>query len=177
MVNGHFGIKQFRKRKCITERVFHNMITNVGLRYLLSTGFTGVNPSAAWYIGLISGPEPSFSLAQTPKIFYTKEIDEMFYHPGWLEFIGLQNIERPEWKVVLDDHLALPQLFSFSQSNFIISVPSGVGITYSVAGAFITDNNKVDNEEGILWSAGLLNPLIPVKTDDVLAVSYRVSFE
>lgn len=59
------------------EESTHNLVVNTGLQYMNTQFFSGSTYTAAWYLGLITGPGSSTSYSGS---------DTLASHGGWTEF-------------------------------------------------------------------------------------------
>jgi len=67
------------------EDTTHNLTVDVGLDYLLGTGFKGNAQSTTWYLGL------------TDSAPTTASGDTMGSHSGWSEVTAYDETDRQEW--------------------------------------------------------------------------------
>jgi len=120
------------------EDIFHNLVVNEGLQDLNTKYFKGSTYTAAWYLGLVTGPGSGTTFAAG---------DTLASHAGWTEFtdysgdrkavtFGTATTADPS---VIDN--------SGSPASFVISGAGG-----TVAGAFLA---SVDSgSSGVLFSEG-----------------------
>jgi len=130
------------------ERV-HNLVTTGGKSDLVTQYFTGVNYTAAWYMGLLGAGSISAS-------------DTLASHAGWQE-VHLYSGTRPA--IVFG--AASSGSSAANTVNFAIS-----GIA-TVAGAFIT--NASSGTGGVLYSAANFTNLRSVAGGDTLSVTPTVN--
>lgn len=120
------------------EDQFHNLVVNQGLQDLNTKYFKGSTYTAAWYLGLVTGPGSGTTYNAG---------DTLTSHSGWTEFtnyggnrkavtFGTATTADPS---VIDN--------SASPSQFTISGGGG-----TVAGAFLT--NAASGTSGVLFSEG-----------------------
>lgn len=77
MAGGVFHFKCYDKDGNLKwEDTCHNLIVNVGLKFINDTVLTGSGYTAAWYVGLITGPAASTTIAAG---------DTLASHAGWTE--------------------------------------------------------------------------------------------
>jgi len=120
------------------EDQFHNLVVNEGLQDLNNKYFKGVTYSAAWYLGLVTGPGSGTTFAAA---------DTLASHAGWTEFTDYTGNRKAV--TFGTPTLADPSVIdnSGSPSQFVITAPGG-----TVAGAFLA---SVDTgTSGILFSEG-----------------------
>jgi len=120
------------------EDTFHNLVVNEGLQDLNNKYFKGVTYSAAWYLGLVTGPGSGTTYAAG---------DTLVTHGGWTEFTNYSGNRKAV--TFGSPTLADPSVISntASPSSFVISGAGG-----TVAGAFLT--NVSSGTSGILFSEG-----------------------
>jgi len=101
------------------------------------TFFDGSAYTAAWYLGLITGPGSGTTFAAA---------DTMSAHGGWTEDTTYSNATRPQVTFGAAS-LADPSVIATTATSFSIN-----GAT-TVAGAFLTTNNTKGGTTGTLFSA------------------------
>lgn len=144
------------------EAEFPNLVVNEGLQDMNNRYFKGSSYTAAWYMGLITGPGASNSFAAG---------DTLASHAGWTEFTNYSGGVRPQitfgTPTTADPSVATN---SVSPSTFAISSSGGV-----VAGAFVC--SATSGTSGTLFSAA--NFESPgdrtVVSGDTLNVTYTFS--
>lgn len=112
-----------------------NLVVNVGLQDMNTQYFTGSSYTAAWYLGLITGPGVT-----------TSATDTMGSH-GWTEFTGYSQATRVT-ATFGSATSANPSVISNSGSPAAFSINA----TGTVGGAFLTSNNTKSGTTGILFS-------------------------
>lgn len=112
-----------------------NLVVNVGLQDMNTQYFTGSSYTAAWYLGLITGPGVTASATDT-----------MGSH-GWTEFTGYSQATRVT-ATFGSATSANPSVISNSGSPAAFSINA----TGTVGGAFLTSNNTKSGTTGILFS-------------------------
>ena len=119
------------------EDQFHNLVVNEGLQDLNDKYFKGVTYSAAWYLGLVTGPGSGTTYAAG---------DTLASH-AWTEFTDYTGNRKAV--TFGTPTLADPSVIdnSGSPSSFVITGGGG-----TVAGAFLT--NVATGTSGILFSEG-----------------------
>ena len=145
------------------EETTHNLVVNQGLQDMNTTYFKGSAYTAAWYLGLITGPSSGTTIAAA---------DTLASHVGWTEFtnysgnrkaitFGTATTADPS---VIDN--------SAASAQFTISGAGGV-----VAGAFLC--NVATGTSGVLFSASdFLSPGDrTVVSGDTLTVTYTFSLD
>jgi len=115
----------------------HNLITDEGLRRLLSTTLGGASGDAkvnTWYLGLVA-PSPTFNGA-----------DAMDSHAGWTEVIAYAESARQAWTpaaaTTTISNTASPAVFTCSTDDT------------QIAGAFLTSDATKGGTAGHLFAAG-----------------------
>ncbi len=120
------------------EEEFHNLVVNTGLQYLNTQFFKGAAYTAAWYLGLVTGPGSGTTYAAG---------DTLASHAGWTEFTNYTGTRKAmtfgtattaDPSVI--DNSGLP-------SQFVISGGGG-----TVAGAFVS--TVTSGTSGTLFSEG-----------------------
>lgn len=120
------------------EDKFHNLVVNTGLQDLNTKYFKGSAYTAAWYLGLITGPGSGTTFVAG---------DTLASHAGWTEFTNYSGTRKA---VTFDTATtADPSVIdnSGSPSQFTIT-----GIGGTVAGAFLC--TVASGTSGTLFSEG-----------------------
>ena len=140
-----------------------NLVVNEGLEDMNNKYFAGVTYSAAWYLGLITGPGSGTTIDPT---------DTLASHAGWTEYTDYTG----DRKAVTFGFatLADPSVItnSATPNAFVITAPGG-----TVAGAFLA---SVDTgTAGILFSASDFQSPgdRAVVAGDTLNVTYTFSLD
>lgn len=142
------------------EDQFHNLVVNEGLQYLNDQFFKGVGYSAAWYLGLITGPGSGTTFSAN---------DTLALHGGWTEFTNYSGNRKTA--TFGTPTLADPSVIDNSGSPAIFNI-TGAGGT--VGGAFLANVNT--GTAGILFSAGdFVGGDKIVANGDTLNVTYTFS--
>lgn len=142
------------------EDQFHNLVVNEGLQYLNDQFFKGVGYSAAWYLGLITGPGSGTTFSAN---------DTLALHGGWTEFTNYSGNRKTA--TFGTPTLADPSVIDNSGSPAIFNI-TGAGGT--VGGAFLANVNT--GTAGILFSAGdFVGGDKIVASGDTLNVTYTFS--
>jgi hypothetical protein len=144
------------------EETFPNLVVNVGLQDLNTKYFTGSAYTAAWYLGLVTGPGASNTYLAA---------NTMSSHAGWTEFANYSG----ERKAVTfgTATTADPSVISNSASPSVFTI-SGAGGT--VAGAFLTTIETKSTTTGTLFSVGNFTAGDKLVTSgDTLNVTYTFS--
>jgi len=156
-VRGKFFLEHFNKADELLGRYeIPNGIVDVGMNYLLETGFHGGTAVTTWYIGLIDNDGFSALAAA----------DTMASHAGWSESSAYSNANRPTWSV---GAAATRAVTNSSTVDFNINA------TATIKGIFITSNNTKGGTTGTLWSTAAFASNVGVSSGDVLKVTYTVS--
>ena len=132
-----------------------NLVTNQGIQDILEKYFRGSAYTAGWYIGLVTGPGPTFANADTAAS-----------HAGWTEFIQYSEATRAG--------LVLPAFAGTSGDN---SASKGTftcnnGTNATVSGLFLATASAKSATNGVLYSeAAFTQGDKLVSSGDVLAVT------
>ena len=116
-----------------------NLVVNVGLKDMNDKYFSGSTYTAAWYLGLITGPGAGTTISAS---------DTMSSHVGWTENTSYSQSTRPACSFGAAT-TADPSVISNSSSVAVFSING----TATIAGAFLTSNNTKGGTTGILFSA------------------------
>jgi hypothetical protein len=140
-----------------------NLVVNEGLEDMNNKYFTGSTYTAAWYLGLITGPGSGTTIAAA---------DTLASHTGWTEYSDYTGNRKSVTFAAAS--LADPSVIdnSASPSAFVITAPGG-----TVAGAFLA---SVDTgSAGILFSASDFQSPgdRAVVAGDTLSVAYTFSLD
>jgi hypothetical protein len=147
------------------EASSHNLVVNVGLQDMNDKYFEGVTYTAAWYIGLITGPASGTTFAAG---------DTMASHAGWTENTGYSNATRPA-AVFGTATTADPSVLDNSASPAAFSINA----TSTIAGAFLVSNNTKGGTTGVLFSESDFTAPgdRSVVSGDTLNVTYTFSLD
>jgi hypothetical protein len=145
------------------EEKNHNLVVNEGLKDMNDKYFSGSAYTAAWYLGLITGPGSGTTIAAA---------DTLASHTGWTEYTDYTgNRQAVTFGAAT---LADPSVISNSASPnaFIITAPGG-----TVAGAFLA--SVATGSSGILFSASDFQSPgdRAVVAGDTLNVTYTFSLD
>ena len=147
------------------EESTHNLVVNVGLKDMNDKYFSGSGYTAAWYLGLVTGPGAGNTYAAA---------DTMASHAGWTEDAGYSQSTRPACSFGAAT-TADPSVITNSSSVAVFSINA----TTTVAGAFLTSDNTKSGTSGILFSVS--NFTSPgdrsVVSGDTLNVTYTFSLD
>lgn len=144
------------------EESCHNLVVNEGLQDMNDEYFAGSGYTAAWYLGLVTGPGSGNTYAAG---------DTLASHAGWTEYT---NYSGNRQSITFDSiTTADPSVASNTTPvQFTISGAGGV-----VAGAFLT--NVATGTSGVLFSVS--NFTSPgdrtVVSGDTLNVTYQFSLD
>jgi hypothetical protein len=119
------------------EDSFHNLVVNVGLQELNTQFFKGSGYSAAWYLGLVTGPGAGVTYAAT----------DTLASKAWTEFTNYIGTRKAVTFGSASN--ADPSVISNSASPASYSISGGGG---TVAGAFLATVSS--GTSGILFSEG-----------------------
>ena len=138
---------------------FNNLVMNAGVANMNNVYFALGSQSAAWYIGLITGPGSGTTFAAG---------DTLASHAGWTEntdYTG--NRQAVTWGSASN---ANPSVIS----NTSAPVPFSITGTATIAGAFLC--NVASGTSGVLFSAGdFTGGDKSVASGDTLSVTYTFS--
>jgi hypothetical protein len=140
-----------------------NLVVNEGLQDMNDKYFAGVAYSAAWYLGLITGPGSGTTIAAG---------DTLASHAGWTEFTDYTGNRKAVTfgSATLADPSVIDN--SGSPNAFVITAPGG-----TVAGAFLA--SVATGSSGILFSASDFQSPgdRAVVAGDTLNVTYTFSLD
>lgn len=140
-----------------------NLVVNTGLQDMNAQYFTGVTYTAAWYLGLITGPSAGVTIAAG---------NTMLSHAGWTEATGYSNATRPTCTFGTPT-TANPSVATNSAS----AATFNMNATATIAGAFLTTDNTKGGTAGLLYSAATFS--LPgdrsVVSGDTLTVIYTLN--
>jgi hypothetical protein len=158
LCKGKWNIEHYNKEgELLGIYEIPNGITDVGMNYLLNTGFDGGTAVTTWYIGLIDNSGFS-ALANA---------DTMASHAGWTENVAYSESTRPQWTCGSASSRAIT---NGSTVDFSINADS-----QSLNGLFITSNNTKVGTTGTLWSTASFGSAVPLNNGDVLKTTYSLS--
>lgn len=120
------------------ETQFPNLVVNEGLQDMNNKYFKGSGYTAAWYMGLITGPGSSTVFSAN---------DTLASHAGWTEFTNYSGGVRPQITFGTPT-TADPSVATNSSSPTSFSISSSGGV---VAGAFVC--SATSGTSGVLFSA------------------------
>lgn len=144
------------------EETFPNLVVNVGLQDLNTKYFSGSSYTAAWYLGLVTGPGASNTYLAA---------NTMSSHAGWTEFANYSGDRKAVTFGTATT--ADPSVISNSASPSVFTI-SGAGGT--VAGAFLTTIVTKSTTTGTLFSVGNFTAGDKLVTSgDTLNVTYTFS--
>lgn len=142
------------------EDSFHNLVVNQGLQDLNTKYFKGAAYTAAWFLGLVTGPGSGTTYAAG---------DTLASHAGWTEFTNYSGTRKAVTfgTATTADPSVLSN--SASPSQFVISGAGG-----TVAGAFLS--SVTSGTAGILFSEGdFTGGDKTVASGDTINVTYTFS--
>jgi hypothetical protein len=145
------------------EESTHNLVVNQGLQDMNTQYFKGSAYTAAWYLGLITGPGSATTIAAG---------DTLATHAGWTEFTNYSGSRKAVTfgTATTADPSVIDN--SGAPSSFTISGAGGV-----VAGAFLC--NAATGTSGVLFSASDFQSPgdRTVVSGDTLTVTYTFSLD
>ena len=161
---GIFTVKCFDadgNEKWATE--FPNTVVNGGIQDMNTKYFTGSSYTATWYLGLITGPSGSVTIARG---------DTMGTHTGWTENTSYSQSTRPACSFGTAS-TANPSVISNASSAAAFSMNGSA----TISGAFLTSNNTKSGNTGTLFSAALFQSPgdRAVVSGDSLTITYTFS--
>ena len=141
----------------------HNLVVNVGLQDMNTQYFKGATYTAAWYIGLITGPGAGVTIAAG---------DTASSHAGWSENTTYSNATRPA-ATFGTATTANPSVLSNSASPAQFNING----TATIAGAFLISNSTKSGTTDVLFSASKFTSPgdRAVASGDTLNVTYTFS--
>jgi len=144
------------------EEACHNLVVNEGLEDMNTQYFAGSTYTAAWYLGLVTGPGSGNTYAAA---------DTLASHSGWTEYTDYSGNRQS----ISFDSITLADPSVASNTTPVQFSISGSGGT--IAGAFLT--NVATGTSGVLFSVS--NFTSPgdrvVVSGDTLNVSYEFSLD
>jgi hypothetical protein len=145
------------------EAAVPNLVVNEGLQNMNTQFFKGSAYTAAWYMGLITGPGSGATIAAA---------DTLASHSGWTEFTNYSG-NRPAITFGTAS-TADPSVISNSSNPSSFSISSSGGV---VAGAFIC--SVTTGTSGVLFSASDFQSPgdRTVVSGDTLNVTYTFSLD
>lgn len=141
---------------------FHNLVVNEGLQDMNTKYFKGAGYTAAWYLGLVTGPGAGNTYAAT---------DTLATNPGWNENTNYTG-NRPA-ATFGTATTADPSVISnsASQAAFVMTANA-----QTIAGALLT--TAVSGTSGVLFSVGnFTGGDKVVDSGDTLSVTYQFSLD
>jgi hypothetical protein len=163
---GVFNVKCFDKDGNLKwEDSAHNLVVNEGLQLMNDEFFTGSSYTAAWYLGLVTGPGSGNTYAAG---------DTMASHIGWTEDEDYSELVR-QTATFGSATLADPSVIDNSGAVAVFSIDAST----TIAGAFLTTDDTKGGTSGTLFSVS--NFTSPgdraVVSGDTLNVTYTFSLD
>ena len=145
------------------EESTHNLVVNQGLQDMNTQYFKGSAYTAAWYLGLITGPGSGTAIAAA---------DTLASHAGWTEFTNYSGNRKAVTFGTATT--ADPSVIDNSGSPSSFTISGGGGV---VAGAFLC--SVATGTSGILFSASDFQSPgdRTVVAGDTLTVTYTFSLD
>jgi hypothetical protein len=139
------------------EEDFRNLVTRVGMAYMLDMCFAAGAGAQTWFLGLISSASYS-AVAKT---------DTAASHAGWLEYTNYSQGTRPalSWSAASTGSDNVDKVASAAAAYTI----NGGGGT--VKGCFVITNSTKSGTTGTMYSAGLFGADRVVADTDTLNVT------
>ena len=139
-----------------------NLVVNTGLQDMNTQYFKGSSYTAAWYIGLVTGPASGNTYAAA---------DTLASHSGWTEDTNYSGGNRAT-ATFGTATTADPSVIDNSGSVAVFSITG----TTTVAGAFLTDVQSNASTSGLLFSvSNFTGGDRAVISGDTLNVTYEFS--
>lgn len=163
MAGGVYTVQCFDKDGNLKwEDKAHNLVVNEGLKDMNDKYFSGTTYTAAWYLGLVTGPGASTTFAAG---------DTLASHAGWTEFTDYSGTR----KAITFDAATLADPSVITNSTPVQFNITGAGGT--VAGAFLC--SVTSGTSGILFSESDFQAPgdRAVVSGDVLNVTYTFSLD
>lgn len=157
--HGKYHVKCFDKEGNLKwEDDIINLVPTGGKNDALDKYLAGSTYTAAWYLGLVTGPGGSNTYAAG---------DTMASHAGWTENTSYSNANR-----VTASFAAASGGSKALSSNAVFNING----TATIGGCFLTSNNTKGGTTGILYSVGsFTGGDKSVTNGDTLNVSYTAS--
>ncbi len=145
------------------EETTHNLVVNQGLQDMNTKYFSSSSYTAAWYLGLITGPGSGTAIAAA---------DTLASHAGWTEFTDYSGNRKAVTFGTATT--ADPSVIANSASPSQFSITGSGGV---VAGAFLC--NAATGTSGVLFSASDFQSPgdRTVVSGDTLTVTYTFSLD
>ena len=141
---------------------FHNLVVNEGLQDMNSKYFAGSGYTAAWFLGLVTGPGSGTTFAAA---------DTLASHAGWTEntnYTGNRKAVTFGTATTAD-----PSVISNAAAPSVFTMNANA---QTIAGAFLCSVNS--GTSGILFSAGdFTGGDKIVDSGDTLSVTYQFSLD
>lgn len=141
---------------------FHNLVVNQGLQDMNSKYFSGSGYTAAWYLGLVTGPGSGTTFAAG---------DTLASHAGWTEntnYSGTRKAVTFGTATTAD-----PSVITNSASPSVFTMTAN---GQTIAGAFLC--SVTSGTSGVLFSAGdFTGGDKSVDSGDTLSVTYQFSLD
>jgi hypothetical protein len=146
------------------EESSHNLVMNVGLQDMNAQYFKGSAYTAAWFIGLVTGPGSGTTFAA----------GDTMSSKAWTENTGYSNATRPA-ATFGTATTADPSV----QTNSASPASFSINATSTIAGAFLVSNSTKGGTTGILFSASDFSAPgdRSVVSGDTLNVTYTFSLD
>lgn len=146
------------------EASSHNLVMNVGLQDMNAQYFKGITYTAAWFIGLVTGPGSGTTFAA----------GDTMSSKAWTENTGYSNATRPA-ATFGTATTADPSV----QTNSASPASFSINATSTIAGAFLVNNSTKGGTTGILFSASDFSAPgdRSVVSGDTLNVTYTFSLD
>ena len=149
------------------EETTHNLVVNTGLQNMNTQFFKGSAYTAAWYLGLVTGPGSGTAFAAG---------DTLASHAGWTENTNYTTTNGAGARATATFGTATtadPSVISNSASTASFTMTANA---QTIAGAFLASVSS--GTSGILFSAGdFTGGDKTVDSGDTLAVTYTFSLD
>jgi hypothetical protein len=149
------------------SEALHNLVVNVGLQDMNSKYFKGSGYTAAWFLGLVTGPGSGTTFAAG---------DTLASHAGWTENTAYTTSGGAGIRAAVTFGTATtadPSVLNNSASPSVFTMTSNA---QTIAGAFLASVSS--GTSGILFSAGdFTGGDKVVDSGDSLSVTYQFSLD
>jgi len=146
---------------------FHNLVVNEGLQDMNSKYFKGSGYTAAWYLGLVTGPGSGTTYAAG---------DTLAVHAGWTENTAYTTTGGAGVRAAVTFGTATtadPSVIANTASPSVFTMTSNA---QTIAGAFLASSSS--GTSGVLFSAGdFTGGDKLVDSGDSLSVTYSFSLD
>lgn len=155
-IGGVFTAEHWRAGQMLRRWSWKNLITDVGMNYLLDASFSGGTQITTSYAGLVDNTSfTAFAAADT-----------MGSHAGWIEFEDYDESNRVTWT---EGGASARAITNSTAMTFTINANG------TLKGAFLTSNNTKGGTTGTLIAEGAFAANYPVAIADEFKLVYTIS--